>query len=166
MEKHLEYFTFVENNGEIKSYNIFNNLKFRRGLLEIYEDYKKEYMKYLKSAEVVKGEGLMNEELIATFKEAYKENIFKQKLVHELRYCFWGKCEYETIITDWPTMVAKKEVVRLSEELSNNKIIYRTTVDLDIKRKVSVYDYIALNLDIFVDYVWNNIDLVKEFDND
>lgn len=61
---------------------------------------------------------------------------FDKKLRSEVMYYFWSKCEWEIILDAWPSFPKFKPL------------------------KVSVYDQVNLNWDIFADYVWNHrIDL-------
>jgi len=69
--------------------------------------------------------------------EASKEyqnskKAFATSVKHALTYYFWCKCEWEIILSDWPP----------SEQFN--------------KKKVSVYDQVMLNWDVFIDYVWNH----------
>ena len=52
---------------------------------------------------------------------------FKQFIKKESRYQFWGRCEYEIILVDWPCQ--------------------------KIEEKWDVYDQIMMNLDIITDIV-------------
>lgn len=85
---------------------------------------------------------------------------FAEKLKRELRYYFWSKCEWEVIITDWPTHVSVEEVARLDKEILDyvdkwGKKPYSLSVNLPVASKVDVYDQVMLNWEVFVDYVWN-----------
>jgi hypothetical protein len=70
------------------------------------------------------------------------EENFKDQIKRSLMYFFWSKCEWEIILSDWPP--SKK---------FNDK-------------KVSVYDQIMLNWDIFIDYIWNNRLELKQLEVD
>lgn len=70
-------------------------------------------------------------------KENY--NTFVDQLKKDAMYCFWSKCEWEIILSDWPP---------------SNKFK---------KEKIDVYDQLCLNWDIFCKYVWEHItDLRRE----
>lgn len=56
---------------------------------------------------------------------------FAEQIKNELRYYFWGKCEWEVEIVDW--MGYQKSGL-----------------------KTDVYKQVMLNFDIFVDYCWEN----------
>lgn len=68
-------------------------------------------------------------------KGVYDDN-FKQKVKGRLMSYFWGRCEYEILISNW-VGGEKKE------------------------RKIDIYDQIEINFDIFYEYIINNIKLVK-----
>ena len=103
MRDDMEWFVYIEdfNKRKITKYNIFNHSGFM-------EDLRKNYKKN---------------------KNDYDE--FCTKLRRSLMYYFWGKCEWETIISPW--------VLR----------------DLAKERKIDVYDQVMQNWNVFKDYVWN-----------
>lgn len=54
----------------------------------------------------------------------------------ELRYHFWGKCEWEFIAIDWPN---------------------RDTIDESRPVKIDVYEQLEPNIPVITDLVWNYI---------
>ena len=62
--------------------------------------------------------------------------LFAEELRGALMYQYWGRCEYETVLTSWPP--------DKSGEFRDMKI--------------DVYDQVALNWDAFIEYVWNRRD--------
>ena len=62
----------------------------------------------------------------------------KTKFIEEVRkalmYYFWSKCEWEIVLKDWPPSDNFKD------------------------KKISVYDQINLNWNIFIEYLWKNKD--------
>ena len=84
---------------------------------------------------------------------------FVEKLKRTLMYYFWSKCEWEVIITDWPTHVSVAEVERMSAEIAKYEADYghkpySTGVNLKVAEKVDVYDQVMLNWESFVNYIW------------
>ena len=84
---------------------------------------------------------------------------FVEKLKRTLMYYFWSKCEWEMIITDWPTHVSVTEVERMSAEIAKYEADYghkpySTGVNLKVAEKIDVYDQVMLNWEAFVNYVW------------
>ena len=79
-----------------------------------------------------------NKDLLKIYDE-YKDNKdeFLIKLQRSLQYYFWSKCEWEIILSDWPP----------SRKFND--------------KKVSVYDQLVLNWNIFTEYVWNNRELIR-----
>lgn len=65
-------------------------------------------------------------------KLGYERKLTKENILRELRYYFSFKCEYEFVLTSWPTGKAEK--------------------------KVSVHDQVLLNWDIFYKIVKENFD--------
>lgn len=103
MPKKLEWNAYIANFNRktIESYNVFNHFRF-------YEDCKKNAKKNAKDYEA-----------------------FCNQLKRDLQYYFWSRCEWEIIISDWPTSGRCDE-------------------------KVDVYDQISLNLEHFCRYVWEH----------
>ena len=64
-------------------------------------------------------------------KNAKDYAAFVDRLNSNLMYFFWSKCEWEVIITDWPTSGKCEE-------------------------KIDVYDQIMLNWEQFCRYVWEH----------
>ena len=100
--------------------------------------------------------------IIKEFSICPSKEIFFDKLRRELMYYFGYKCEWEMVITDWPTHITVDEIDELNEELSRyesrwHRKPYSLSVDLPIQKKVSVYDQVMLNWDIFCEYVWNEL---------
>ena len=88
--------------------------------------------------------------------------IFVDKLRRELMHYFWSKCEWEVVITDWPTHITVEEIEELNDELSRyesrwHRKPYSLNVDLPVQKKISVYDQVMMNWDIVVEYVWNEL---------
>jgi len=65
-------------------------------------------------------------------KKFKNKEVFANQLKSELMYYFWGKSEWEIIISPW---------------CGNKK-------QCDVK--IDVFDQVMLNWDVFVDYVWDN----------
>ena len=61
-----------------------------------------------------------------------EKEAFLATLKRDLMYWYWSKCEWEIIIDHWVGRLDSKDI------------------------KVDVYDQVALNWDIFCEYVWNN----------
>ena len=73
------------------------------------------------------------EDLKKDFKECKNKDDFARKLRSELKYYYWSKAEWEIIISPW---IGRKE-------------------SCDIK--IDVYDQITNNWEVFLDYVWKNM---------
>ena len=58
------------------------------------------------------------------------KEVFADQLRHILMYYFWSKCEWETVLKPW-------------------------VGDMNIGKKIDVYDQIMLNWDKFVEYAYN-----------
>lgn len=102
----LEWYVYIEdiNRKKITAYNIFDHPGFKEDCDYAWERYKHDYV-----------------DGFTKFDKAVKDS---------LRYYFWGKCEWEMILSGWPPC-----------KTFNNK-------------KVSVYDQVRLNWNHFISYVW------------
>lgn len=78
---------------------------------------------------------------------------FTEEFKHQLRYQFWGRSEYEVVVTSWPPYIEKEELDRINQEA----VKYRTNVNLTVGRKIDIYEQLKMNWQQFIDYVWNNI---------
>ena len=58
------------------------------------------------------------------------KEVFADQLRHILMYYFWSKCEWETVLKPW-------------------------VGDMNIGRKIDVYNQVMLNWDKFVEYAYN-----------
>lgn len=98
------------NKKEIETYNIFDHASFYGGVKKAYQKCKDDF------------------------------NAFETKVMRELMYYFWSKCEWEIILSDWPP----------SDKFRD--------------KKVSVYDQVMLNWDTFIHYVWDTAHAMKKSD--
>ena len=87
-------------------------------------------------------------------KDMTKEEFFEQ-LRKEAMYAFWGKREYEVAVVELFCMINNKELDRLIAERDSST--WGHSVNIETHRKVSVYDQLCLNWDIFANYVWENL---------
>ena len=130
--KNLTWNVFVEdsNRKEIKTYNVLNA-------------------------------GIMAEIRKRT-KNIKKKVDFEAEVKSILMYYYWSKCEWEIIITSWPTHISIEELNRLKAELKEHVVKYRNVPiglcpRLDVGEKIDVFKQIEINWDIFIDYLWNNL---------
>ena len=84
---------------------------------------------------------------------------FVEQLKRSLMYYFWSKCEWEVIITEWPTHIPIEEVNRLVAEVEKYCEHYDTYphnigVNLPVAEKIDVYDQVMLNWEVFSNHVW------------
>ena len=135
--KRLEWYVFIhdDNTHEIVPVNVFNHsLCFMEGLIEAKKKYGKDYKK------------------------------FSNKVRDILRYSYWSKCEYETLITSLLPYIDKKEFLRIRNEydkrINEGKEFYYENVHLTVGCKIDVYTQVMMNWDRFIEYVWNNKHLI------
>ena len=97
--------------------------------------------------------------------ELLKENTtkdeFAEQLKRSLRYYFWGKSEYEVVITSWVTYIDREELNRINSEYEeyNDKwghYPYKINISPDVSKKIDIYSQVMMNWEQFVEYVWSN----------
>lgn len=71
-------------------------------------------------------------------KNKNNREAFEEQLKKDLMYYYWSKCEWEIILSAWPSRK------NFNEE------------------KIDVFDQINLNWDRFADYVWENRKDIKK----
>ena len=66
------------------------------------------------------------------FAKKYKNDRkqFEENVQRSLMYYYWSKCEWEVIVSSWPEGRSEK--------------------------KIDVYDQVMMNVDKFMDYLWEN----------
>ena len=134
----LVYNVYLEdcNSREIIVYNIFNHSRFYEDLIKIKKT---------------------NGETFESFSQAVKSLLL---------YYFWSRSEYEIVLTSWPPYIESKELDRITAEKEdfkkNNGFFYRSSVNLSVEEKISIYDQVLLNWDIFIKYLWDNRELIKK----
>ena len=101
------------------------------------------------------------EDVQKSLKKFKDKNEFAEQLRRYLFYYFCSKCEYEVIITSFPTYITMNELDRLNYERWAHKDRYgtdyvRINVSPDTGAKIDIYTQVMNNWDIFLDYVWNS----------
>ncbi len=126
------------NKRKIVEYDVFTHYDFLKGLSKVFKDIDK-----LEKAE-----------------ESQKkiEIEFNERVRRECLYYFWGKCEWEVVLTSWPPYITVEEIDRLNKEIEDHVKNWGSPArvvspNLDIDMKVDVYDQLQLNWNIFLQYV-------------
>lgn len=142
IKKELCWNIFVEdiNSKTIQVVNIFNNnWVVTNDFINIYKEYKKNGMDF----------------------DTFSERV-RRAIMHE----YWARCEYETVITSWPPHISNDELDRIikerDERIKEYGHFYRESVNLDVGVKIDVYTQILLNWEHFINYLWDNKDLIKK----
>ena len=150
--KKLIWNVFYEdvNSNKIIVFNIFEHGSFFNDLINIKKELKKQF-------------GNKDEDILSS-KEAFK--FFEEKVSRSLFYYYGSKSEWEVIITSWPPFVESEEIDRLVQEREERiekwGEFYRTDVRLNTATKIDVDDQLKINWVQFMDYLWNNLDLIKK----
>jgi hypothetical protein len=95
-------------------------------------------------------------------KDVTEKELSAEVVKHILMYHYWSRCEWEIIVTDWPTNISLEELDRLNAEVEKykkdyNRMPYMLTINLATEEKIDVYSQILLNWDIFINYLWENL---------
>ncbi len=132
------------NSREIVTYNIFNHWAFYRDCVKAKKKYKDD-------------------------KDGFAEEIRKS-----LMYFFWSKCEWEIVLTHWPsgelyelrTDTTIRDLMDGVIQIKNDRILAYPDRKVELRvfpkdnkkeeRKIDVYDQVMNNWDVFIDYLWNN----------
>lgn len=148
----LVWNAYIENinRREIETYNIFNHRGFYEDLYKVTQKYKTASKVAIKPAES---------------KKCLEE--FKENLRHTLLYYFWSKCEWEIVMTSWPTYIEPSELQRLNAAFLADTTKYGheprvLDVDLKVGEKVDVYDQVMSNFEPFTEYVLTHIKEIKK----
>ena len=114
----------------------------------------------------IKVYNVLSKSIIEKIKKAKKnfpnKKDFNEEVRHIMMYHFWSKCEWEIILTSWPTSISVEELNRLREDLKEHvkkykSVPYRLIPNLDVEEKIDVFRQIEINWEIFIDYLWNNL---------
>ena len=101
-------------------------------------------------------------------KKKYSNNFseFANYIRLWLMYEFWNRSEYEVTIASYPPHISEDELKRLGIQktmrAANGESFCRETVELETSERVDVYTQVMLNWDRFIDYLWNNKDLITK----
>lgn len=106
--------------------------------LEWYVYYESVNSKEITELNVFQHDGFMDGCRTAARKCNGDKEVFAEKVRRELMYYFWCKCEYEIVLTGWPP-----------------------SKDHEEDRKVDVFSQVMMNFDRFIDYLWDNLALLK-----
>lgn len=144
------------NHKEIEVVNILGYSVVKKKLDELRKLYRKGLKKFLAEdtftyRSYLSGDIVFNKS--DNFEEKFKTEIFAPEFRNTLMYYFWSKCECEIILTNWPTSF-KVDV----EKLDATKHDVRDVVDLEIAKKIDMYDQVMNNWYLILDYVWNNLE--------
>lgn len=111
--------------------------------------------------------GRFYEDTKKNLKKCKTKDEFAEEFKKSLMWCFWSKCEWETVITSFPPRIDKDELDRLNNECKNHlegygREPYSLYVNPTKRKKVDVYEQCMLNFDMLVDYVWNSKGVINE----
>lgn len=126
------------NKRKIVEYDVFTHYNFLKGLSKVFKDIDK----------------------LEKTEESQKkiEAEFNERVRRECLYYFWGKCEWEVVLTSWPPYITVEEIDRLNKEIEDHVKNWGSPArvvspNLDIDMKIDVYDQLQLNWSIFLQYV-------------
>lgn len=99
-------------------------------------------------------------------KDNFQFDEFMREVKNNLFYYYWGKCEWEVVITDWPPRIDGEELDRLNTEREKGKgkgyTCFYEPVNPGVAKKVDVYEQVINNWHAFAEYLRNNYKLIKK----
>jgi hypothetical protein len=100
-----------------------------------------------------------NEDVKKDLKESNTKEEFEEKFQRNLRYYFWGKCEWEIVLVSWPPCITKEELSKLNQDFKEsikkyNREPCKLFIKHDIGQKIDIHDQVMLNLPILIDMLW------------
>lgn len=145
------------NGDKIETVNILGYNVVKECLKEIRKDYKKYSRLFAENGACTYKSNVG--EIIefpngCNFKDVFKRTVFEERFRSTLMYYFWGKCQCEVVITDWPTHITSKELDRLKKE----DVKYGVSINLETAKKIDMYEQVMNNWQLVLDYVWNNLE--------
>ncbi len=87
---------------------------------------------------------------------------FEKELRQICKYYFWGRTEYEMLISSCLPCVPKDKMNKMIDEWEqyhrkNGHFPYNINVEIECAIKINIYNQIELNWDSFVEYVFSKI---------
>ena len=136
----LSWNVFCYNRKDIETFNIFDHLSFYKEVINITKEY------------------------------SQSKEIFRDKIITALCYYFWCKCEYEIIITTFPTYVSNEGLKKMEadrdkyiRDYGRCKFVHPY---LDTELKVDIYTQVMMNIDHFIDYLWSHKEEIKKLNEE
>lgn len=110
-------------------------------------------------------------EVVDITKKCYQsKEDFEDEIIAALRYYYWCKCEYEIIITTFPTYVSEEGFKKM--EADRDKYIQEyghckfVQPYLDTERKIDIYIQVMINIEHFINYLWSHKEEIKELNGE
>lgn len=147
---HLEWYVIVEdfNGKEMVPYNIFDHNAFMNDLINITKKLNKKFKD---------GSTTLVDIIFSEFEEEVRKS---------LSYYYWSKSEWEFVATTFPPYIENEQIDELVEErkdhLEKYGYFYRTSINLNVGSKLDVYTQVRMNWKPFINYLWDNIKLIKK----
>lgn len=132
----------------------------------------------IKVADVFNSNWVFRADMYYDYKHCKNENgeedfdKFAKAVLSNIMYYYWSKCEYEIIVSSWPSSLNEAELKALMSELEKQKAEYPDRRNyyvyppLEGAEKVDVATQIIMNWEPFISYVWENRKLIAKFKQD
>ena len=164
----LEWNVYKEdiNAHKIETYNVFNHGGFLRSLAFMFQRVKKyanDFLEFLKDGDLSKPLSVKDTKKFNKQMEIYKDEVLRR----ECSYYFWSKCEYEVILTSWPSYMKVEDIDKLKQEVEEHDSKYnwkqlKINVPLEVAEKIDIYDQLRLNWEVFKNYVFEHEKEIKK----
>lgn len=100
-----------------------------------------------------------------TIKETKSKELLRQWIINRSSYRFWGRCEYEHLVTSWPfgsykikQNLKKFLTPNFDIEKLNDSIKFYNILMQDME-KIDIHDQIMMNIDIITDILFEEFKL-------
>lgn len=130
------------------------------------------YYVYWNAGNQLQAYNVLNQGFLTELKARVTEEMtlseFSTTVERLLVYYYAHRAEYEIILTSWPPACKVVEINRLSQEIKSHQRKgrsdpIRVTPNLEKALKVSIYDQVKLNWEIFIKYLWEATEHGKTF---
>ena len=151
--------------GEIETRNILSYEFLTKNILKLVKEYKKALKQFNNGGDYSYHTCRIDFNIKpyntkSKLDQAFKDKVLSPTLRSELMYHFWSRCEYELILSSWPSFITKEELSRLNNEyesdISKGYNPFRCNVNIDKSLKVDIFNQIEINWDPFISYIWVN----------
>lgn len=96
-----------------------------------------------------------------------RKQLFKEYIISRSKYMFWGRCEWEMLLANWPfgSYRMKEEMKKFLQSQINlddyTQCLNFENIIIADMHKIDVYDQIMMNIDTLIDILYKEFKLDK-----